>query len=182
MRAIFLVVVMFLAALLVLPLAAATQRVAQPAGEPLSAEAFEKLKKLALASDSKILIPPGIKKEFGLSENQRIECKQIGVELDGEKHFFAVRTGNVDEVYLSVKGNEDAFGRAGRAGGNMGPTSARYQSSIATYVYKTNSQLKLRAAALSVEGDPNVHHVVPTDAEDGFQRELEIWARVAESQ
>jgi hypothetical protein len=182
MRAVLSASIVLLAALVVLPSTAAAQRVAQPAGEPLSAEAFEKLKKLALASDSKVLIPPGIKKEFGLSENQRIECRQIGVELDGEKHFFAVRTGGDDEVFLSVKAPEDAFARAGRATGNIGPSSAKYRGSLTVYTYKTNSKLKLRGAAMSVEGDPNVHHVIPTDAEAGFVHALEIWARVAESQ
>jgi hypothetical protein len=164
------------------PAAGAAQRVAQPAGEPLSTDALEKLKKLALASESKVLIPPGIKKEFGLSENQRIECRQIGVEVDGEKHFFAVRTGGEDDVFLSMKGDEDAFARAGRTTGSIGPNGARYAGKIAVYTFKTNSKLKLRGAALSIEGDPNVHHVVPTDAEAGFQHALEIWARVAESQ
>jgi hypothetical protein len=182
MKPIFVAVLLCVAGLVVFPSVGTAQGVAQPAGEPLSAEAFAKLKKLALASESKVLIPPAIKKEFGLSENQRIECRQIGVEVDGEKHFFAVRTSGEDDVFLSMKGDEEAFARAGRTTGNIGPGGAKYRGAVTVYTYKTNSKLKLRAAVVSVEGDPNVHHVVPTDAEPGFIHALEIWARVAESQ
>ena len=165
------------------------QRVALPSGEtPLSPEAFEKLKKLALSTGSKVLIAPGVKKVFSLPEAIRVETMQIGVEVEGERHFFAVRVGGGDDVFILVTGAQSAGARAGGVGGGgvgagMGGAGglARMNENNA-YTYLTNSKLKLRGAALSVKGDQNVHHVVPTDAEPGFARALDIWARVAEGQ
>ena len=48
---------------------------------PIGAEALEKVKKSALASKSSLLIPPGVKRAFGLPENQRIECRQIANQI-----------------------------------------------------------------------------------------------------
>jgi hypothetical protein len=126
---------------------------------PIGAEALEKVKKFALASKSSILLSPGVKRAFGLSENQRVERRQIGVELGGQKHFLAARVGDFDDLVLTVQVDEKT-----------------------TMNYFTNSKLKLRGVARSIKGDQFPHmELADGKSQADFEEALAVWAQLAET-
>lgn len=98
-----------LAALLLIALASLpVPGIAQSQNEegPLTAVSFEKLKIRTLDERSTMIVPPSAVRALGLPQI-RMEGKQLAVAVGTEKHFFIVRLGAFDDVFISV---EDAKG------------------------------------------------------------------------